>query len=367
MGGLYATVKTVLALALVGGAATLVVAPVFDMATARSVERAASAGKAPLAQHTPTPAPDATHDPDPTYPPQVDFEALLRACLETRDPDSEPCMNAQSESGLSPEDFRARIVAKLATPAPEPAKRPEGTSKPKPTTPPDFATYFDKCLGTADINSDPCHRAFELSGMSATDFENKFYSKLEAKNDGDFWAWFDRCLATRDRRSDVCRKAQSLIGFNDNDFQAKFYRYLAQKDGGDFWAWFDKCLATRDVRSEPCLKAQALIGFSDKDFQAKFARYLAERDATLSKPTATPKPTTTPKPTATPTPTTMWSAYTDMLVKDCLVKNALALNSGGSTAAITAAGEACQKAIIATGLSSRDFWARFAVPQPAKN
>ncbi|HEU5288946.1 MAG TPA: hypothetical protein VFV20_11130, partial [Candidatus Limnocylindria bacterium] len=83
-----------------------------------------------------------------------------------------------------------------------------------------------------------------------------------------------------------------------------------------------------------------------------------------------PSPTPTPKPTAKATPVpapTVWTAYVELLVKDCLVKNAAATATPGSTQAIAAAGEACQKAITATGLAPRDFWARFGVSQPAKN
>ena len=348
MGGLTSVLKAILAVTLVGGATTAVVAPAFDLANARTAQRAASFGKAPLANQTP--------GPDRTYPPQVDYEALLRACLESRDPDGEACMNAQSDSSLSPEAFRAKIVARLATPTSSP------TATPAPTQAADFAAALERCLATRDVNSDPCQRAFEVSGMTPKDFEETFYAKLEAKDrvakatpkvEGDFATWFDKCLGTRDLGSDPCRRAFELSHMTRADFEQKYKAKLAAKDGGDFWAWFDRCLATRDVHSDACAKAQALIGFSDADFHAKFARYLAERDAKAGK-------------TPAPTPT-VWSAYVEQLVKDCLQKTALALAAPGSTEATTVAGQACQKAITATGLSPRDFWARYPVTQPVKN
>lgn len=401
MGGLVSVLKAVLALALVGGTTTAIVAPAFDMAGARNTQRAASAGRAPLANNTPPPS--ATPEPDRTYPPQVDYEALLRACLESRDPDSEACMNAQSESGLSPEAFRAKIVAKLAPEKAEPAKdRPSldallkecletrdaqsaecvrageasGLSAPEwaakiaakldALRQSDFAAYFEKCLATRNFDSEECLRAEQLSGLGTADFEAKFKVKLAAKDGADFSTWFEKCLGTRDLSSAACRKAQELSHLSSADFEAKFKAKLAAKDGGDFWTWFEKCLATRDVHSDPCVRAQALIGMSDADFQAKFARYLAERDAASHKPSPTPKPTPTAKPTPVPAPT-VWTAYVELLVKGCLVKYAAATATPGSTEAITAAGEACQKAMTATGLSPHDFWARFGASQPAKN
>src|SRR5437773_784880 len=151
MGALFAALRPILVVMLVGGAATAAVAPAFDMA---AQQRSQSQALSP-AKHDPTPTPksddpedgDKPAMPDPSKAPKVDFESLLRACLETRDPDSVECMDAQVASGLGPEDFRAKIVDKLQTPEPkrtdapkiEAVKKPEPKPvvKPEPTKKPD--------------------------------------------------------------------------------------------------------------------------------------------------------------------------------------------------------------------------------------
>lgn len=339
------TLKAVLAVALVGGAATAVVAPALEMAGGRG---------AALNQPTPT------HTPDPDGATQLDFETLLLACLDSMDPDSTACGFAHAKSGMSRDDFRQKIVAKmfpelLPTPAPtagpaeEPTAAPTKTPLPvvaktaKPQTGPavDFWTYFEKCLATADINTDVCHTAYTLSGMSRADFEAKFKAKLAALQQSQFWTYFEKCLATRDLRSDVCQTAYTLSGMSLADFEAKFKAKLAAKDGADFWTWFDKCLATGDEHSAECEKAQSLIGMNDADFHAKFERYLAARSAS-PKPTAsaTPKPSAsaTPKPSAT-------SSTLNLLVQEC----------GESR---SRSSDACIKALALSGLSPEEFWAR---------
>jgi hypothetical protein len=303
VGAVLGALRPILAVLVVGGAATVAVAPAFDMAgQQRSGSQALSGNTKPV-----------RHDSKP------DFEKLLRICLETRDPDSAECLEAAVASDLSFEAFRVKVVALLDPSAtPEPKKDPEPTKQPAPSA--DYELFFKKCVESRDLRSDPCESAYQLSGMSSDDFDAKVRAKIEAATrtpapkdpapkapapktaapkDGDFWAWFDKCLDTRDVRSDACFRAQQLIGFSDADFKAKFERYLAERDAqaakptpapkdGDFWAWFEKCLDTRNVHSDACFRAQQLIGFSDADFQSKFDRYLAERDAKNGKPT--PKP-----------------------------------------------------------------------------
>jgi hypothetical protein len=357
LGGLFAALRPVLAMVIVGGAAVVMVAPAVEMASQRAESRAATSGQAPL-RNDPKPTPHPEDDPN-AEPPKVSFETLLRECLDSRDPDSDQCAAAALESGMTYEEFRAKIVAKL-----EPAKKPEpkveetkkpepvvAAKKPEPAKNNDFATYFEKCLATRDLNSDYCFRAEELSGLSREDFDAKFNAKLAAKDSGDFWTVFEKCLDTRNVQSDTCFRAQELIGFNDADFHAKFDRYLAErdaqsakakatpkpatapKDSGDFWTVFEKCLDTRDVRSDTCFRAQQLIGYSDTDFQAKFGRYLAERDAQTGKAKATPKP-------ATGSTTSL-----DTLLKAC-----------GETH--NKMSEACLKSLVMSGLQPSDFWAK---------
>jgi|GEM_PF-5732584 len=295
LGGLFAALRPALAILLFGGAAAVMVAPALDMATQRAESRAATSGSAPARNHpTATPIPSEDPNADPTDAPKADFETLFRECLAGHDPDSDACAAAALDSGMSYADFRAKIVAKLApaaTAKPEPKQEP--TKKPEPVvaakkteavkTQADFATYFEKCLSTRDINSDVCFRAEELSGLSREDFDAKFYAKLAAKDSGDFWTVFGKCLDTRDLSTDVCARAQELIGFNDADFHAKFDRYLAERDASAkpvatpktasktflTTAMLEECAQSHQRRSDACIRALALSGMSESQFWAK--------------------------------------------------------------------------------------------------
>lgn len=348
LGGLLAALRPVLAVVIVSGAATVMVAPALDLASQRAESRAASAGAAPLRNENPQPTDAPTDDPDPSDPPKPDFGTLLRECLDSRDPDSDACAAAALESGMSYEDFRAKIVAKLK---PEPTKKPE--PKPEPTKKPEpvvstakkpepvknsFDALLRQCLETRDENSDACIRAGEASGLGAADWAAKIRGKLEASRGSDFATYFEKCLATRDINSDHCIRAEELSGLSFADFEAKFNSKLAAKDGSklaakdgaDFWTHFEKCLDTRDIRSDACLRAQQLIGFNDADFHAKFERYLAERDAKSGKVTAAPKPTT--------------STF-DTVLKAC-----------GETHDRNS--DPCLRALVLSGLQPAEFWAK---------
>jgi hypothetical protein len=351
LGGLFAALRPALAILLFGGAAAVMVAPAFDMASQRAESRAAANGAAPLRNHpdaTPTPSDDPNADP--TEEPKPDFETLLRQCLESRDPDSDECAAAALESGMSYEDFRAKIVAKLE---PEPTKKPEPKQEepkkeePKKTEPDvvkktepvkttSFDTLLQKCLESRDQNSEACIRAGEASGLSAEDWAAKVRGKLDATRQSDFAKYFDKCLATRDINSDYCFRAEELSGLSREDFDAKFNAKVAAKDSGDFWTVFEKCLDTRDVSTDICARAQALIGYNDADFQAKFARYLADRDAQAAK---------TAKVLPTPKPATGTTASFDTLLKAC----------GGTHNKMS---EACLSALVMSGLQPSDFWAK---------
>ena len=295
---LVGALKPILATMLIGSAAVAVVAPAFDMA---SSQRAAESRAAHGPEATPEPNED---DPD-AEEPMPDFKVLLGECLDTRDPDSDACAAAALESGMTYEDFRAKIVAKLepeakkAEPKEEPKKEApqlEPTKKPEPvvvkkaeptkSTANDFGTWLEKCLQTRDINSDACFRAEELSGLSFGDFEAKFNSKLAARDGNDFGTWFEKCLQSRDVFSEPCAKAQELIGYNDADFQAKFDRYLAERDRTTkvtpkptaktylTTAMLEECGKTHLRSSDACVRALALSGMKADEFWAKLtAKY----------------------------------------------------------------------------------------------
>ena len=294
---LVGALKPILATMLIGSAAVAVVAPAFDMA---SSQRAAES----RAAHGPDATPQPDEDDTDSEEPMPDFKVLLGECLDTRDPDSDACAAAALESGMTYEEFRAKIVAKLEPemaksenkdepkeepkkeePQPEPVKKPEPVvvkkAEPTKSTANDFATWFEKCLQSRDINSDACFRAEELSGLSFGDFEAKFNSKLAARDGNDFGTWFEKCLQSRDVFSDSCAKAQELIGYNDADFQAKFDRYLAERDRTTkvtpkptaktylTTSMMDECGKTHLRTSDACVKALALSGMKPDEFWAK--------------------------------------------------------------------------------------------------
>ena len=301
LGELVGALKPILVTMLIGGAAVVVVAPAVDMAYSNQMSQSRAA-------HGPDATPEPTDENDPDATPAPDYETLFRECIDSRDPDSDACAAAALESGMSYEDFRAKIVAKLepkttmkdpertkapepeATAKPEPTKKPEAVAvkKPEPAkNTNDFATYFEKCLATRDLNSDHCIRAEELSGLSSGDFAAKFDAKLAAKESNDFGFWFDKCLSTRDVFSDPCAKAQELIGYNDADFHSKFERYLAERDAQMSkagktvpspkpaaktfltTAMLEECGATHLRTSDACVKALALSGMKPDEFWAK--------------------------------------------------------------------------------------------------
>lgn len=336
---LAGALKPIFVTMLIGGAAVVVVAPALDMAYSNQMTQSRAA-------HGPEATPEPTDGNDPDATPAPDYESLFRECLDSRDPDSDACAAAALESGMSYEDFRAKIVAKLEPKTtmkePERTKAPESTPKSEPTKKPEALTVkkpepaqtsFDallaKCLESRDENSDACFRAGEASGLSPADWAAKVRSKLEAARQSDFATYFEKCLATRDLNSDYCIRAEELSGLSSQDFAAKFDAKLAAKDSNDFGFWFEKCLSTRDVFSDACAKAQELIGYNDADFQAKFDRYLAERDRTTK---------ATPKPTAK-------SFLTTAMLEEC----------GATHLRVS---DACVKALALSGMKPDEFWAK---------
>ena len=194
-------------------------------------------------------------------------------------------------------------------------------------------------------------------------------------NTSDLEASVKACLESNDPASDACASAVALSGLSSEAFWAKlalsFKAQLAavtrEKNDtktepkhtpkpeattpatGELLGLVTACVHTADRTSEPCVKALALSGLPSEEFWAKVGA-LFGTDGRKTEPKREEKPST--KPT---------EGSITALIKDCLAKYEVARNTheGGE-----AASEACRKAIEASGLSSNDFWAKFA-PKPA--
>lgn len=83
--------------------------------------------------------------------PPDEFSQLFEACLATMDPNSDECQLAQEKSGLSPEDFLAKLQRKL---------------EPKVDPRPDLWSLMKECSLTRDLQSDVCLRFIDGSGMT---------------------------------------------------------------------------------------------------------------------------------------------------------------------------------------------------------
>jgi len=183
----------------------------------------------PTATPEPTKAPEPTTKPKPEptvvavkNPAPNDFEIFFKKCVDSRDLRSDPCEAAYQLSGMSSDDFDAKVRAKIeaATKTPQPAQK-----------------------------------------------------------DGDFATWFAKCLDSRDVHSDACFRAQQLIGYSDADFKAKFERYLAERDAkngkptpqpvANLDAIFKACGQTHDWTSNACIEAHVKSGLQPGEFRAK--------------------------------------------------------------------------------------------------
>ena len=113
------------------------------------------------------------------------------------------------------------------------------------------------------------------------------------------------------------------------------------------------CVETHERTSGACDQALRASGLGADEFWARVEALV--RKSTDAAKTETPKTVTKTEAPKTDAPKTTNESLS-LLIKDCLAKYASANNSAEGPAL---ASEACRKAILASGLSSNDFWARF--------
>ena len=155
----------------------------------------------------------------------------------------------------------------------------------------------------------------------------------------------------RESTSRVCKAAIAKSGLTSKEFALKFglttVRQPAHSEpADDVTALVKECFAKYSAGDkttlETCKKAMAASGLSGDDFWKKFGRPV--------RPSTQPKTTTAPK------------AYRDevyQLIVTCL-KLRNSLTSASEQVRLNEASEACAKAISASGMSSTDFWTKFA-------
>jgi len=121
--------------------------------------------------------------------------------------------------------------------------------------------------------------------------------------------------------------------------------------------------------SEACRKAIEATGLTSEEFWKRFAP--KPQTTTRTEPTKRPESTNKPESTRKPEATTGTQRVTDAelrsLVQDCFAKYLAVRNSGGSSEAGSAAGEACRAAIAASGLTPTAFWQKFGTPGAPTN
>jgi len=327
-------VRHAVAITLVTGAATTMVAGSLDVASSAHPTTSATSSSTMTAA---TSSKNTTTD---------DLEAFVKACLATKDTRSAECAAAIDESGLSESDFWANVAMSLheqlarqasehvtATPKPEPTKKPAETSSTHPGVPTsELLGLVTACVESHERSGEACHKALEASGLSRDDF----FAKVTAH--------FGKAAEPTTKPADKTANTEGL-SILVKDCLVKYETAKKTNDGGA-------------AASEACKRAIEASGLSSNDFWVRFGP-----KTTNTEPTRKPEPTTKPtsKPDGTPTVTT---AQLEVLLKDCFAKYLVAkeTHEGG-----TAAAEACNRAIASSGLSADAFWKKFGYPGAATN
>ncbi len=293
--------------------------------------------------------------------------AALRAAGDSasngdRESTAAVCKAAIEQSGLTTKDFAAKYgFDKLPYPTTTTPKTEPKTSG--------LEAAIQQCLkdwrNYAETSSEACAKAFAASGLSSEDFWKKFEAWAVEQPYGDTTTDVDalvkECFAKYTAKDpttlETCKKAMAASGLSGDAFWDKYgrptppttapksstseetYKLIALcfKLHSAITATTEK--STIDAAYDACNKAIAASGMSAADFWAKFAKELAP-----VKPSATPSP----KPVTN-------AAEVEQLIAKCLD-----LYKGLSTTSDTkAVSDACKAAIIASGMSSADFWTKY--------
>ena len=294
--------------------------------------------------------------------------AALRAAGDSasngdRESTAAVCKKAIEQSGLSTKDFAAKYgFDKLPTATPKTPKTEDNSSS--------LEAAIKQCLkdwrNYAETSSAACAHALAASGLSPEDFWKKFEAwaveqPYDTDSTTDVEALVKECFAKYAAKDpttlETCKKAMAASGLSGDAFWDKYGRPTPPSSSPkpstntETYQLLALCFklhsaitptsekATIDAAYAACNKAIAATGMTVNEFWTKFAKELAP-----TKPSATPSP----KPVTNP-------AELEQLIAKCLelYKN---LSSTNDTKAVS---DACKAAIIASGMSSSDFWAKY--------
>jgi hypothetical protein len=283
----------------------------------------------------------------------AEIDVLVRLCLATKEPQSDECAKAIDKSGMAADEFWAKVAMSLNEQVrkqdQKKDEKPAETAKPEDhkVNTGELLGLINACVESREHSSEPCAKALALSGLSADDFWAKVSTlfnkptttapKTDApKTDA------PKTDAPKTDAPKTERPMTDALYALIKDCLAKYESARTTNDGGT-------------AASDACKKAIEASGMTSSDFWAKFG----------------PKPTTTAKPQPTPTAKpqatqTVSDADLTVMVKDCFAKYLAATAAKGNEDLGRAAGEACNKAIAASGLVSSEFWAKFGTPQSPK-
>jgi hypothetical protein len=326
LGGLT-LVRHAVAITLVMGAATATVAGSIDVAPSAAVQAAAMTTSATASTSTNKNT--------------SDLEAAIRACLATKDSQSAECLAALDQSGLSNEDFWAKLAFSLSEKVATKSE-PSHDAKLETAHPAtgELLGLVTACVESHERSSEACASALALSGLTPDEFFAKVSALFQHGDANTEPAHTTKPEPAHTTKPETTKSTDEAVGLA---VKACLARFEAYRTGS---------ATTEPIStSEVCRKAYEATGLTMEQFWAKFG----------PKPTttATTKPTSTTKPTTTPSVST---AQLEVLVKDCFAKYLAAVAAKGSTEAGTAASDACHTAISASGLAPQDFWAKFGTP-----
>lgn len=172
---------------------------------------------------------------------------LVTACVASHERSSEPCAKALALSGLSADEFWAKVGAMFDN------KKNEPTSSPKTTA--GLTAIIGACLEKFEaakkgaytepiVNTEACKKAFEATGLTPEQFYAKFVQKRAATekprttqrmSDADLAALVKDCFARYTAATaakgnedlahaayEACTKAMTASGLTGDAFWAKF-------------------------------------------------------------------------------------------------------------------------------------------------